>query len=271
MRLAALRSVLPPDLAISHRTALWLRGIDVLGPFLDITAPRGRRLESRPELAPRSAALPGEDLCEVDGLLMVSAARAVVDVARTEPLIEAVAVADAVLRAGAATQDQLLDVLERSHGLRGVIAARAVMPQLELRSESLMESRFRMRLVLGEVPRPEAQLDVYDDDGHIGRVDLHLRGVVLEYDGRAERLEKAVFVSERRRQTRLAQTGLEIRRFTSHDYYLRPAAAVCGEVMRAVAQAAGRDRSRVRSGPDTLRAPRLRPLPTLADLRTQAA
>lgn len=271
LRVAALKLVLPDDVAVSHRTALWLLGVDVLGGRLQVTAPRGRRIERRAGLAAYSAALPDVDLCEVDGLLVVSAARAVIDVARTEPLVEAVAVADAVLRAGAATEQQLLEVVDRSVGLRGVVAARAVLPHLEPRSESPMESRFRMRLVLGGVPRPQAQFDVYDDEGHAGRTDFHLRGVVLEYDGREERLKKPVFVAERRRQTRIAETGLELRRFTSDDVFVRPAAAVCAEVMRAVAQAGGRDRSRLRSGPDTLRPPRLTPLPTLADRRREAA
>lgn len=64
----------------------------------------------------------------------------------------------------------------------------------------------------------------------------------------------------------MVETGLELRRLTSADVYGRPAAAVCGEIVRAVVQAAGRDRSRLRAGPDTLRAPRLTPLPTLAEL-----
>ena len=87
-------------------------------------------------------------------------------------------------------------------------------------------------------------------------------------------MSKTAFVAERRRQTGMVETGLELRRLTSADVYVRPAAAVCGEVLRAVAQAAGRDRSRLRSGPDTLPAPRLTPLPTLAELsanRTSAA
>jgi hypothetical protein len=249
LRAAALRLVLPQDTALSHRAALWVLGLDVLGADLDVTAPRGHRLQRRPGLVAHTAELSDRDLCEHEGLLVVSAARAVIDIARRESLIEAVTVADAVLRAGAATEEQLLDVLERSRGLRGVEAARATIPHLEPRSESPMESRFRMRLVLGGVPRPEAQLDVYDDHGHVGRVDLHLRGVVLEYDGRAARLERPVFVAERRRQTRLAETGLEIRRFTSDDYYVRPAVAVCAEVLRAVEQARDRDRSRLRTGP----------------------
>jgi hypothetical protein len=270
-RAAALRLVLPRDVVPSHRTALWLLGLDVLAGRIQVTAPRGRHLLNRGDLQVFSAALPDEELVLVEGGVSVSAARAFVDVARRESLVEAVAVGDAVLRSGAATLDGLLQAVDAAAGLRGVRSARAVLPHLEPRSESPMESRFRMRLVLGGVPRPEAQFDVYDATGHVGRSDFHLGGVVLEYDGREQRLVKAAFVHDRRRQTRIAETGLELRRFTSDDVFVRPAAAVCAEVLRAVDQAAARDRSRLRSGPDTLRLPRLRPLPTLAQLQRRSA
>lgn len=265
-RVAAVRLGLPADVAVSHRTALWLLGVGVDDPDVHVTVPRGRHLEPRPGLRPHTALLSDEDLVDVRGLLVVSAARAVVDVARAERLVESVAVADAVLRSGAATLDQIDDVVDRSAGLRGVRRARQVLPFVEPRSESLMESRLRMVFVLGGLPRPEAQLDVYDDDGHVARLDLHLDGVAVEYDGREQRLLKEAFVLDRRRQGRVADLGLEVRRFTSADVYQRPAAAVCGDLLRAVAVAASRDRSRVRTGPDTLRPPRLRPLPTRADL-----
>jgi hypothetical protein len=278
LRVQALRLVLPPGVALSHRTALWARGIDVLQrdrltgyELLDVTTTRGLHLERRPGLRTHTAALPDEELCELDGLLLVSASRAFVDVARSDALVEAVAFGDAVLRSGAADLPLLTEALERAAGLRGICAARTVLPHLESRSESLMESRLRMRLVLGGLPRPDSQLDVYDDEGHVGRTDLHLDGVVLEYDGREARLLKEVFVQERRRQTRLAELGLEIRRFTSADYYVRPALAVCAEVRRALDMARARDRSRVRSGPDTLRRPRLAPLPTRADAARRTA
>lgn len=277
LRVQALRLVLPAGVALSHRAALWVQGVDVLQrdrvtgqDLLDVTTARGGHLERRPGLRTHSAALPDEELCELQGLLVVSAERAFVDVARSDTLTESVAFGDAVLRSGAATQPLLQEALERARGLRGICAARTVLPHLEARSESLMESRLRMRLVLSGLPRPEAQLDVYDDEGHVGRVDLHLDGVVLEYDGRASRLLKQVFVHERRRQTRLAELGLEIRRFTSEDYYVRPALAVCMDVRRALEMAGGRDRSRVLSGPDTLRRPRLTPLPTRADAARRA-
>lgn len=270
-RAAGVRLVAPGGTAASHRTALWLLGLDVLGDRLDLTVRRGRHLLDRASVRVHTAALPEHELVLVDGVLAVSAARAFVDVAREESLVEAAAVGDAVLRSGAATEEQLQLAIEGAAGLRGIAGARLVLPHLEPRSESPMESRFRMRLVLGGVPRPEAQFDVYDENGHAGRTDFHLDGVALEYDGREERLKKDVFVRERRRQTRIAETGLEVRRFTSDDVFVRPSAAVCAEVLRAVTQAAGRDRSRLRCGPDTLRAPRLRPLPTLADRPARAA
>lgn len=271
LRARALRLVLPPGVALSHRAALWVLGVDVLArdrhsglDLLDVTTGRGTHLTARRGLRTHSARLTDDELCEVDGLLVVTAPRAFVDVARSETLVEAVAFGDAVLRSGAATPQLLEQALDRSTGLRGVRRARDAVRHLEPRSESLMESRFRMRLVLGGVPRPDAQLDVYDDGGHVGRADLHLDGVLLEYDGREARLDRTVFVHERRRQNRMADLGCEIRRFTSADYYRRPAAVVCAEVLRAVEVARGRDRSRLRRGPDTLRPPRLRPLPTRA-------
>jgi hypothetical protein len=272
-RLAAVRVALPPSVALSHRAVLWALGVDVLArsELLDVTAAPGHRVARRPGLYPHTAALPDEELVEVDGLLMVSAARSFVDVARADTLVEAVAYGDAVLRSGAATLDQLEDCLDRAGGLRGVVGARLVMPYLEPRSESLMESRLRMKVVLGGLPQPDAQFDMYDDTGeHCGRGDLHLEGVILEYDGRAERLEKGKFNSDRRRRSRISDVGFEIREFTSADVYGRTDAGICAEILRAIAQAARRDRSRFRKGPDTLRAPRLRPLPTVAEIKQRA-
>ncbi|MBK5306776.1 MAG: hypothetical protein JJD92_08840 [Frankiaceae bacterium] len=269
VRVSALRKVLPPDVALSGRAALWALGVDVLSKTgeLDVTSPRGRHLERRPGVVPHIAALPDSELCEANGLLLVSAARAFVDVARRESLTEAVAFGDAVLRSGAGTLDQFRESLDSARGLRNVTAARAVVPHLEPRSESLMESRLRMKLVLGGLPRPEAQFDMYDEHGvHAGRGDLHIDGVVLEYDGREERLKKSRFNADRRRRSRIAELGLEIREFTAADVYVRSSVSLCAEVLRAIQVAKGRDRRRLCSGRDTLPAPRLRPLMTRADV-----
>lgn len=263
-RLAAITGLLPAGVAVSHRTALWTFGADVGSSLLHVTAPRGRHLDPRPGLRPHTALLSAEDLCLVNGVLVACPARSVIDVARSEPLVEAVVVGDAALRLGIATSPGIATALHGAAGLRNVLRARIAVDHLEPRSESPMESRYRMVLVLGGVPRPQAQFDVYDDEGHAGRADFHLEGVVLEYDGREQRLDKGVFVADRRRQNRIADTGMEIRRFTSYDVYKRPALAVCADVLRAVQVAKQRDRSGLRTGPDTLPMPRRRPPMTVA-------
>ena len=274
VRAAALRKVLPADVALSGRAAVWALGLDVLAASggLDVTAPRGRHLERRPGMRPHAGALPDHELCEHNGLLVVSAARAFVDVARRESLTEAVAFGDAVLRSGAATLEQIASSLAAARGLRNVRAARAVVPHLEPRSESPMESRLRMKLVLGGLPRPEAQFDMYDEHGaHAGRGDLHLEGVVLEYDGREERLKKERFSADRRRRARISELGVEIREFTAPDVFGRSTLSLVAEVVRAIEIAKGRDRSRLRSGPETLPRPKLTPLPTRAESGRRAA
>lgn len=263
VRLAAVQAALPAGTTPSHRTALWVLGLDVLGGgVLDVTVSRGRHLERRPGIVSHAAALPPEELTAVDGLVIVSAARAVVDVARREPLAEAVAVADAALRAGWTTVPLIQASIERAAHLRGVVAARAMLPMLEPRSESQMESRLRVKLVVGGLPRPAAQYDVYDDDGHVGRADLWLDGVAIEYDGW---LEKRAQSADRRRHARFEEVGCLVRRYTATDCYQRSAPALVGEITRAITLARGLDRSGMRGGPDTLRPPRFRPHPTLAD------
>ena len=265
-KVQALRRVLPPDVAVAGRAALWLLGLDVLGDRLDVLAPRGRHLAARPGLRCRSALLPDSELCELDGLLVVSAARAVVDVLREEAFVEAVVVGDVVLRSGAATYGQVQASAARAFGLRGVQRARAAVPHLNGRSESPMETRLRLRLLAGGLTGLSVQYDLYGLGGHVGRGDLYVKGVVLEYDGLEERRKRPVFVKERRRQTGIAELGLELRRYTAADVYRRSPGDLVAEVHRA--EVLARDRPwRVLTGPDTLRPPRLRPLPTLADRR----
>lgn len=248
-RLAALRLVLPPDVAVAGRAALWLVGVPLLdGHAVDVVMPRGRHLVARPGVLPRAALVPDEELCEVGGLLVVSAARLVVDLARRGPLVEAVVCGDAALRAGVTDVALVRDSLDRARGLRGVEAARACVQHLEPRSESPMETRLRLFAMSGRRDL-EVQRDLYDEHGHVGRGDLCVDGVVLEFDGRAARLDPGVFVAERRRQVRIAELGLELRRYTAPDVYRRSGTDLAAELDRAQRLAHGRW-DRLLAGPE---------------------
>ena len=89
------------------------------------------------------------------------------------------------------------------------------------------------------------------------------RRVVVEYDGREARLERARFTHDRRRGNAFANLAVEVRRFSADDYYKTSARQRLRELERALELARER-RPRYAFGLDTLPAPRSSPLPTLA-------
>lgn len=268
VRAVAARRLLPPDAALSHRSVLWVLGEQVLlRGQLHVTVPRGRRLRPRPGLVQHSALLPDDQLVLTRGLLMTSAARAVVDVARTESLEQGVAHGDRALRTGAADVTEVRRLVGEAAALRGVDRARRAAGLLDGRSESWLESVLRVRLVAAGLTGLDVQHDVWTRDGHVGRADLHVDGAWVEFDGREVHQRRELFTAERRRQTRIAEAGYELRRYTADDL-VRPPVLLVGEIRRAVVLASTRDRSGTTTGPDTLRPPRLRPLPTLAPRRS---
>lgn len=271
VRLAAARRVMPRVAVLSHRSVLWLLGEDCLERgLLHVMVPRGRHLRHREGLVVHSGEVLEDELVVVRGVPMTSAARAVLDVARSEPLEVGVAYGDRSLRLGHAVEGEIVRLLERAEGLRGVVRAREVAGLLNGRSESWNESVLRVRLLQGGLSGLDVQYDVWTDTAFVCRADLHLGGVVVEFDGRTVRLRRSLFTPERRRQTRIAEAGFELRRFTQDDLDERTPSSLADEVRRAVVLAASRDRSRVVPGQDTLRVPQHRPLPTLAQVRRAA-
>ena len=79
-----------------------------------------------------------------------------------------------------------------------------------------------MLLVLNELPRPELQFTIHDEEGSpLGRPDLYYREqrLGLEYDGDTHR---ASLVEDNRRQNRLLMAGVSLLRFTASDVMRRP-------------------------------------------------
>jgi len=74
-----------------------------------------------------------------------------------------------------------------------------------------------MVLVLGRLPRPKAQVSIYDGKGRfVGRPDLYYDEARLgvEYDGAVHRMSLA---EDDRRQNRLLNAGVRLLRFTCAD------------------------------------------------------
>jgi len=154
-------------------------------------------------------------------ILVTSAARTVVDLARTGSLPSALAAADHALRHGLCTADQLrVEVDAVPPRVRGRNAARLVGTLADPLSMSAGESLSRAQMFLLNLPRPQLQREIRDDDGLVGFVDFGWEGVFGEFDGKvkyrvAEDADPSAATEalwrEKQREDRLRRQGRVVR------------------------------------------------------------
>jgi len=238
VRLEAAASRVPAVAAFSGLSAAWLHGLDVDGCHpIEVIVPKGNKVSGRAGMRVYRSALPDAEATVLQGLRATGVLRTLEDICRRLPLVEATVIVDAALQSGL-TELDLFDSWARSRrGGRGLVNLRAVAASAEPKSESPMETRLRMVLVLGGLPRPEAQVPIHDERGlFVGRPDLYYRDCKLgiEYDGGIHRESLA---EDNRRQNRLLEAGVTLLRFTAADVLSRPAIVVAQ--VRAMRASAG--------------------------------
>lgn len=168
----------------------------------------------------------GRDVVCIQGVPVTSALRTCFDLSRDLPLVEAVVLVDLALHRKTVNLDEFRQYVAQRKGWRRVAQARSVAEAAEPSSESPMESRLRMALLGGGLPRPEAQAPIYDDNGwFVGRLDLFYRAAKLgiEYDGSTHRDS---LVADNRRQNLLLRAGITLLRYTASDLYHHPSQLV---------------------------------------------
>jgi very-short-patch-repair endonuclease len=222
-RLAAETRRLPPAAAFSGVTAAWLHGIDVPpGDPIEFTLPSSVPAAARAGLRVHRAILNDEDVKLVRGFRATTIVRTIADVSASRGLVEAVVIADAALHERLTTIGELLGWAASHRGRAGIRNLRRVIEYAEPKTESPMETRLRMLLVLGGLPRPKAQVSIYDRDGRfVGRPDLYYEDARLgiEYDGAGHR---ASLSRDDQRQNNLLRAGVRLLRFTAPDLIHNP-------------------------------------------------
>ena len=218
--LAAVRLRVPEEGVFSGLTAAWLAGIDAppCDP-VEVTVPPGRGVSTRAGVRVRRAVLFDGDVVNLRGFPATSVARTVADLSRWLTLTEAVVVADAALHSRKSSMAQLASWAEAHNGHPGVRRLRQVIEHAEPKAGSPMETRLRMLLVLGGLPRPKAQVPIYDSNGNfVGRPDLYYEDarLAIEYDGAIHRTSLA---EDNRRQNKLVNAGVRLLRFTAADVH----------------------------------------------------
>jgi hypothetical protein len=221
--LIAIAATMPEGGAFSGLTAARRLGIEVASPKRpEIVVPDLTRVAHRAPATVRCIQLAPEDVVWRDGFPVTSPVRTCFDLAARLPLVEAVAAVDMALHGRVITLDRFRGYVAEHKGIAGVVKARQILEHLEPKSESPMESRLRMLLVLGGLPRPEAQVSLTDSHkGFVARVDLFYADarLAVEYDGEQHRDQ---LTDDNRRQNRLHEIGVTVLRYTAPDLKERP-------------------------------------------------
>ena len=220
--LGALQRRLPRGSVFSGLTAARLHGMDTDGSApVEVTVAPGVSLRARPGITVHAVALDPSAMTTCGALAVTTPVRTCFDLARTLPLVEAVAAVDRALYRRLVTPHELREYVGRTSGVRGLPQARRFIELVEPDVESPMESRLRMILVLGGLPRPEVQVELRDGRGSfLARPDLLYSAarLAIEYDGTTHRDN---LVADDRRQNRLQRAGYQLLRYTSPDVFNR--------------------------------------------------
>ncbi|KRE92584.1 hypothetical protein ASG76_16595 [Nocardioides sp. Soil774] len=170
LRVAALELVVPEHAVVVDRTAAWLHGVDALPrsaihrmPPLDVYSQGASRLR-RPGLASGTRELTVRDVERLGPLTVTTPLRTACDLGRRLWRFDALSAIDGFLRLGL-DHDLLLSESERFKGHRGMRQLRQLAPLGDPGAESPPESALRLHWYDADLPQPETQIWVHDDDG----------------------------------------------------------------------------------------------------------
>lgn len=187
---------------------------------ISTAVPAGAGRQQRRGVRGRRLLLPEEHLTLHDGLQVTTADRTWIDCAAVISRPHLVAMGDAILARGLATEDDLRQMVRWGRGRRGIVSARHCLSILDPATGSPAESRVRAILILAGLPRPECNIEVFDHTGWLARPDLVWKDalVIVEYDGRTHEDE-----SQRRkdalRRNLLQEAGWQVIVFTADDLH----------------------------------------------------
>jgi len=223
---------LTADHVFSHATAALLWGLPLWRApqhtSVLVRHSAGRGADRR---VVRRVGLPSDDDVVLrHGLPVTSLDRTMVDCARVLAPLDALVVADAAVRKGAA-RDVALAQMVVARG-RGVVQAREIVRLADAGAESPGESATRFVVLRDGLPVPTTQLGVRTRLGSfwtdLGWPALRL---ALEYDGRTKYTDPEVLVREKRRHDAMVEAGWTVLRVTKEDL---PGPTLTRRVLRAL-------------------------------------
>jgi len=184
---AALLSGLEEQFSHDSAAALWR--LPSIGPWPLVTHQVvERQAGGRSRAAIRRHGIGFDPHAEVvDGVLVTSLARTVIDMATVTPFVRAVAMADRAMAAGTSHAD-FVRAIESRTSTQGRERAHRVIDFASGKAESAGESLARVQFHALGYPPPELQVEFADSEGSIGHVDFYWPelDLIVEFDGQSK-------------------------------------------------------------------------------------
>ena len=171
------------------------------------------------------ATLDAGDTVEIDGVLVTSVARTLLDLARHAPRLTSVAALDFALHESLVDLDALDAVCRACWNWPGIGRAHRALRLVDPRAESPLESLSRLVIWRMPFPPPVTQQRIGDHLGRfVARTDFGWAelGVVGEADGLTKYDRREALTDEKLRQERLEQLGLVVARWGWDEAFHHP-------------------------------------------------
>ena len=229
LRALAIRATVGRAAVVSYQSAALLHGLSLLdSPPIDtvmLTLPTAKSW-NRPAAAGvvfHCADLPPGHVTRLYNLPVTTAARTVVDLARTLPFVDAVVVADSALHAEKTAKPELRQILDSCVSWPGVRQARRVVSFADERAGSALESAARVVFDESGLDPPELQVTIHLP-AHAFLVDFFWRAhrVIVEADGLAKYAADKDLIAQFQRDRLLRDAGYKVVHFTWRELFKTP-------------------------------------------------
>lgn len=235
-RLVALDRFLGNHAVACMSTAAQLYGFDTESRSAVHVLDPGIRLRSTANLVVHQRR--GAPLVQVKSRTATAPGWTAMELARFLPRPRALATFDAALRSGWCGIQDLDAAADAQRGRRGIVKARALLPFVDARAESAMESEARLVMLDHGLPRPELQYQLHGRHGESWRVDFAWPDVrvAVEYDSVEWHAGRVEMIRDRARFAGVQDLGWIVIPIVVDDVRRNPArmcARIAGHLRRA--------------------------------------
>ena len=233
-----------PSAVLSGATAAWVWGLPrpaSVATTVELTDPE--RWRSGRGWRMTRAALPDDEVTVRGAYRVTTAARTLVDVARSWSELPAVAAIDAALLRGLTTREELMRVLGRQARVAGVPRSVRAVELADGRAESWLETWGRLTFAALGLPQFVPQVELWSGGGLVKVVDgwYPEAAVAVEFDGQVKyrrprygRTPEEELWREKRAEDELRSLGVRFVRVAAEDLGSRRRQDLRGHVQRAL-------------------------------------